>query len=68
VKGAGARAGGLITVSAGCRALSVRIATPLLFAGWTWTEVKPANASPRHVRAYRGGVTLAPSLELRLAF
>jgi hypothetical protein len=54
--------------------LSIRIASPLLVAGWSWTEVKPsptstlANGSARSVRTYRADVTVAPSLELRLAF
>ncbi len=48
--------------------LSLRIASTVLSAGWSWTEVKPSNGSARSVRAFRGGLTLAPSLELRLAF
>jgi hypothetical protein len=50
------------------RGLSVRISSQLLTTDWSWSEITSPGVPTREFRAFRAGVTLAPVLELRLAF
>jgi hypothetical protein len=50
------------------RGLSVRISSQLLTAEWSWSELTSPGVPTREFRTFRAGVTLAPVLELRLAF